>query len=143
MCRKTRHTYHCDKAARTYPKDCPVQSFRRQAAGWGCNMPPHRFADWAKHKAACTGNVRLRHCLPPSGEMAARQFVKSARAQPTGGIPPPALQVVSKCALRDKRNGTLGFPNAPRLSFSVPFHIDSPPTRQGSWKIPVERLFQG
>lgn len=28
-------------------------------------MPPHRFADSAKYRADCTGNVRLRHCLPP------------------------------------------------------------------------------
>jgi len=83
-----------------------VAGFRRQAAGWGGNMPPHRFADIAKYRADCTGNVRLRHCLPPSGKAAERHFVKSARARPTGGIPPPALQVVSKCALREKEKAT-------------------------------------
>lgn len=51
------------------------------------------------NRADCTGNVRLRHCLPPSGKAAERHFVKSARARPTGGIPPPALQVVSKLSL--------------------------------------------
>jgi len=42
-----------------------VTGFRRQAAGWGGNMPPHRFADRSKYRADCTGDVRLRHCLPP------------------------------------------------------------------------------
>ena len=27
-----------------------MAGFRRQAAGWGGNMPPHRFADIAKAK---------------------------------------------------------------------------------------------
>ena len=34
----------------------------------------------------------------------------SARTRPTGGLPPPALAVVSKCALRDKKEGGPRFP---------------------------------
>ena len=49
--------------------------------------------------------------------------------------------VVSKCALRDKRNGTLGCPNAPRRQFIVLVRIESPPLRQGSWKQRLERPF--
>ena len=48
---------------------------------------------------------------------------------------------MSKCALRDKRNGTLGCPNAPRLKFIVLVRIKSPPHRQGSWMQRSERPF--
>ena len=47
--------------------------------------------------------------------------------------------VVSKCAFRDKRNGTLGCPNAPRTIFIILVRIKSPPHRQGSWKQRSER----
>lgn len=65
------------------------------------------------------------------------------RTIPTNGRDTTARQrrVVSKCALRDKRNGTLGCPNAPRRKFIVLVHIESPPVHQGSWKQRSERPF--
>ena len=42
----------------------PVAGFRRQAAGRFQNGN-NCFDDEAKQKAVCTGDARLRHCLPP------------------------------------------------------------------------------
>ena len=64
----------------------PVAGFRRQLAGcYNC------FDVQAKYGSQLHRQCSLAALPAPSGEAAERHFVKSARARPTGGLPPPAL----------------------------------------------------
>ena len=95
----------------------PVTGFRRQLTQGGVQAVPYLtiasavvFAITAWTMTAAPQRCGIVHRLPQEPH-------PPRRAHDAAGIPPPALRVVSKCALRDKRNGTFGFPNAPRSKY--------------------------
>ena len=115
----------CGMASSISAIKLPVAGFRRRMAGcpgWG-----QRFAAKMQRRrqpsASRTDNddrspQARRHCLALSAESAIRLAERTAR--PEGGIPPPASQVVSKCALRDKKEGRSGFPERPVMLNVMP-----------------------
>ena len=119
----TKENGRCGMASSISAIKLPVAAFRRRVAG--CPGQGQRFAAKIQMRrqpsASRTGNddrspQARRHCLALSAESAIRLAERTAR--PEGGKPPPASQVVSKCALRDKKeSGAPRFPGTPHSRY--------------------------
>ena len=115
----TKENGRCGMASSISAIKLPVAAFHRRVAG--CPGQGQRFAAKIQMRrqpsASRTGNddrspQARRHWLALSAESAIRLAERTAR--PKGGKPPPASQVVSKCALREKKEAERpGFPERP------------------------------